>query len=115
MRAGMFEKFEDVQMITKNNVDAAMKSFGTFSKGAQAISTEMAEYSKRSFENGARAMEKLIAVKSLDKAFEVQTEYAKSIYEDYAAQVATLGGLYVDMAKAAFSKESNVEKTSPAN
>ena len=32
-------------------------------------------------------MEKLFGVKSLDKAIEVQSEYAKSIFEDYTAQV----------------------------
>ena len=111
----MFENFEDVQKMSKTSFDAAMKSFGALSKSAQAISTEMAEYSKRSFENGTLAMEKLIAVKSLDKAIEVQTEYAKSIYEGCAAQVTKLGGLYADMAKAAFEPyEGYVAKISTA-
>jgi hypothetical protein len=99
---GMFENFEDLQKMSKTTFDAAMRSFSTLSKSAEAISTEMADYSKRSFENGTKAMEKLIAVKSLDKAIEVQTEYAKSVYEGYAAQVTKLGELYADMAKAVF-------------
>ena len=101
--------------MSKTHFDTAMKSFGTVSKSAQAISTVMAEYSKLSFENGAKAMENLIGVKSLDKAIEVQSQYAKSIFEGYAAQVARLGELYADMAKAAFKPyDSQVSKTMPA-
>jgi hypothetical protein len=62
----------------------------------------MAEYSKRSFENGAKAMQNLLAVRSLDKVMEVQSEYAKTAYEDYTAQVTKLGQLYSELAKVAF-------------
>jgi len=78
----MFENFEIVQKMSKTSLDAALNSIGTLSKGAEAISTEMTGYSKRSIENGTKAIEKLFAVKSLDKAMEVQTEYAKSVYEN---------------------------------
>ncbi len=67
-----------------------------------AIATEMTSYSKRSFENNTKAMEKLFGVKSLDKAIEVQSEYAKAMYEDYTAQVTKLGELCTDLAKEAF-------------
>ena len=98
----MFQNFEGVQKMSKTNLDAAMKSFGNFSKSAEAITAEMTDYSTRSLENGTKAMGQLLGVKSLDKAFEVQSEYAKSIYEGYTAQVAKLTELYADMAKAAF-------------
>jgi hypothetical protein len=39
-------------------------------------------YSKRSFENGTKAIERLIGVKSLDKAIDVQSKYGKVIYEN---------------------------------
>jgi Phasin protein len=41
-------------------------------------------------------------VKSLDKAIEVQSEYAKAIDEDYTAEVTKLGALYADLAKEFF-------------
>jgi Phasin protein len=58
--------------------------------------------SKRSFEHGAKAMENLLGVKSLDKAIEVQSEYAKAAYEGYVAHATRLGELYVKLAKEAF-------------
>ena len=98
----MLENFGNVQEIGKNNIDATMKSFGTMSKSAQAIATEMADYSKRSYEDGTKAIEKLVGVKSLDKAIEVQSEYAKSVFEGFTAQVTKFGELYTDLAKEAF-------------
>ena len=55
-----------------------MKSFGAVSKGFQAIAVEMADYSKKAFEESTAATEKLFGAKSLDKAFEVQSDYVKS-------------------------------------
>ena len=98
----MVGNLEDIQKISKDNIDAMTKSFGVMPKAVLAIATEMADYSKRSFENGAKAMQNLLAVKSLDKAIEVQSEYAKTAYEDYTAQVTKLGQLYSELAKEAF-------------
>jgi hypothetical protein len=47
-------------------------------------------------------MENLLGVKSLDKAIEVQSEYAKAAYEGYVAHATRLGELYVKLAKEAF-------------
>jgi hypothetical protein len=98
----MVGTLEEIQKMSKSNFDTVTKSFGAWPKTAQAIATEMADYSKRSFENSAKAMEKLLGVKSLDKLIEVQSEYAKTIYEDYAAQVTKLGAIYAELAKESF-------------
>jgi hypothetical protein len=98
----MVGNLEGIQKISKDNIDAMTRSFGVMPKAVQAMAAEMAEYSKRSFENGAKAMQTLLAVKSLDKAMEVQSEYAKTAYEDYTAQVTKLGQLYSELAKEAF-------------
>jgi hypothetical protein len=107
----MLGNFEDIQKMSKNNFDTMAKSFGALPKTAQAIAAEMADYSKRSLENSTKAMEKLFGVKSPDKAIEVQSEYAKTIYEDYTAQVTKLGELYVNLAKEIFKPfEGHVAK-----
>jgi hypothetical protein len=83
-------------------------------KSTQAIASEIADYSKRSFEHGAKAMENLLAVKSLDKAVEVQSEYAKAAYEGFIAHATKLGELYVNLAKEAFRPyEGFVDKVTP--
>jgi hypothetical protein len=98
----MVKNFEDLQAVGKENVDATLKSFGALSKSGQAIAVELADYSKKSFQDGSAALEKLFGVKSLDKAIEVQTEYAKTAYEGFVAEATKLGELYSDLAKEAY-------------
>jgi phasin family protein len=98
----MFDNFETIQKISKDNVDVAMKSFGVASKGMQAIATEVADYQKKSFEEGTAALEKLLGAKTLDKAFEVQTEFYKSAYEGFVSKATKIGELYADLAKESY-------------
>jgi hypothetical protein len=95
----MVKNMDELQQFGKENMDATMKSFGSFSKSWQAIATEMADYSKKVFEQGSAATEKLIGAKSLEKAIEVQTEFAKSSYEGFVAEATKLGELYSDLAR----------------
>jgi phasin family protein len=54
------------------------------------------------FEQGTAATEKLIGAKSLEKAFEVQSDFVKSSYEGFVAEATKLGELYADLAKDAY-------------
>ena len=98
----MMKTFEDLQQVGKENVDNALKSMGAMSKGAQAIAVEMADYSKKAFEDGTAALEKMFGVKSIDKAIEVQTEYAKTAYEGFVAKASKISELYADLAKESY-------------
>lgn len=80
----------------------AMASFGAWTKNAQAIAAEIADYSKKSFEESTAVLEKLMGAKSLEKAMEVQSEYLKSSYEDFVAQSTKLSELYAGLAKEAY-------------
>jgi hypothetical protein len=111
----MIKNFDDVQKMSKDNMDATMKSLGMFSKATQAIATEVADYSKKSFEEGTKVVEKLFGAKSLDKAIEIQTDYAKSAYEGFVAQATKMGELYADLAKETYKPfESYMVKAAPA-
>ena len=98
----MVKNFEDLQQVSKENIDIAMKSVGAVSKSAQAIAVEVADYSKKTFEQGSAALEKLFGVKSLEKAIELQTEYAKTAYEGFVAEATKIGELYADLAKESY-------------
>ena len=95
----MVKNFEDLQTVAKDNVDATLKSFGALSKSGQAIAVEIADYSKKSFEDSTKVFERLLGAKSFDKAIEIQTDYAKTAYEGFVAQASKLGELYADLAK----------------
>ena len=98
----MVKNIDEMQQFGKDNMDATMKSFGMFSKTSQAIATEVVDYSKKSFEDGSKVMEKLLGAKSFDKAIEIQTDYAKTAYEGFVAQATKMGELYTALAKEAY-------------
>lgn len=107
---------EEFQKYGKEQFDAAMASANTFSSGLQSIATAYGDYAKKSFEDTKSFAEKLSGVKSLDKAIEVQTEFAKSAYETFVAESQKIGTLYSDLAKQAYKPlETLVAKFTPAH
>jgi phasin family protein len=93
---------DEMSKFGKESVDQAIESFGAWTKNAQAIASNIADYTKKSFEDSAAALEKLMGAKSVEKALEVQSEYIRSSYEDFVARSTKLGELYVDLAREAY-------------
>ena len=98
----MINGFDDIQKMSKDNVDLALKSFGALSKGMQTLAAEMADYSKSNYENSTAAFEKVVGANSVDKAFEAQAEYVRVAYEECVGQLTKLGEMYTGIAKDAF-------------
>ena len=72
---------EDMQKLSQTNMDTAMKAFGEWNKGWQAIAAEITDYTKKSFEEGTATFEKLASAKSVEQAIEIQTGFAKRAYD----------------------------------
>lgn len=109
----MINGFEDFQKLGKDNMDLTIKSFGAVAKGMQSIAAEMADYSKKNFEASTAAFEKVVAAKSLDKAFEAQADYVRAAYEDYVGEVTKLGELCAGVVKDVYKPiETAVNKAS---
>ena len=108
-------KVEEIQQYGKEQYETAVASANTLQSGIQAIATAYGDYTKKSFEDGKSFVEKLSGVKSLDKAIEVQTEYAKSAYETFVAESQKIATLYADLAKQTYKPlEGLVAKFNPA-
>src|SRR5438876_7491220 len=100
----MMFKVEDIQSYSKEQFE-----------GIQAIAAAYGDYAKKSFEDTKSFVEKLSGVKSLDKAIEAQTEFARSSYETFVAESQKIAGLYTDLAKQTFKPyEGLVSKFTPA-
>jgi phasin family protein len=91
--------FDDANKAGKDTMDTMLKSYSTMATGMQTIASEAAAYSKKSFEHSAAMVEKLSAAKSMEKVFEIQTDYAKSSYEAFVQQATKMGEIYADLAK----------------
>ncbi len=98
----MFKGFEDFQAINKEGTEAVVASTTAWTKGLQSVAAEVAENSRKAFEGSSAAAEKAIAAKSVDKAFEIQTKFAKDSIEAYVNGVNRIGEIYVEAAKQAY-------------
>src|SRR5258705_8791457 len=86
----------------KEQVDTGTASANTFPGSFQAIATAYGDYTKKSFEDTKSFVEKLSGVKSLDKAIEIQTEFAKTAYETFVTESQKIAALYSDLAKQSY-------------
>ena len=103
---------EEFQRVGKNGFDASVRSLGELGKGFEAIRASMMDYTKKSFEDGTRAFEQLAGAKSIEQAWEIQSQYAKKAFEAYVAQASKIGEMYVDLARSAYQPvEQAVAKT----
>jgi phasin family protein len=98
----MNQQFDQFQKFGHENLDAVVKAAGAVSKGVQTIAVEAADYARKSFEQSAATVEKLVGARTLDKAVEIQTNYLKDAYEGFVAQSTKIGELYTSLAKDAF-------------
>ena len=104
----MFKNLEDLQKFGKEQFEAVNSVGSAWSKGVQQIAAEATDYSKKSFEASSGLVEKLMGVKSVEKAIEVQTEYAKQSYEAFVAQSTKFGELFTNLAKDSFKPVEEV-------
>jgi hypothetical protein len=111
------QKFgEEFQRVGKDGFDASVRSVGEVHKGFQAIAATVTDYSKKAFEDGTHAFEQLAGAKSLEQAFEIQSQYAKKAFDAYIAQLSKLGEMYVDLARNAYKPvEQAVAKAGSPN
>ena len=108
-------KVEDMQSYGKEQYAQAVSCATGFQSGFSAIASAYGDYTKKSYEDTKSFLEKLSGVKSLDKAIEAQTEFARSSYETFVADSQKIAGLYGDLAKQAFKPlEGVVAKFKPA-
>jgi hypothetical protein len=97
----MSPKFDDLQKMGKDQMQAATNAANSVATGLQTIATEAGEYSKKVFENSSSFFEKILGAKSIESAVQIQTEYARSAFEGFVAQTTKVGEIYGSMTKEA--------------
>src|SRR5215216_3996596 len=79
--------------------DTSPVSADTSPVGLQTIASAYGDCTRKSLEDARSYVEKLSGVRSLDKAVEVQTEFAKQAYETFVADSWKIRGLYSELFK----------------
>jgi phasin family protein len=83
----------------KGNMDAWVASTAATQKGVEAISARAVAYSKTALENHVAATKSLFASKSVQEVVEKQTEYARSAFDEYIAELNKMSDLMASFAK----------------
>ena len=94
--------FERFAGFGKENVEAYMQSATTFGKAFERINSEVFAFQRQQVEDGIAAFKAVTTAKSVQEAFEVQSDYAKSALDAYVAQATKINDLWMDAAKQAF-------------
>jgi len=68
----------------------------------QTIANAYRDYTRKSFEESRFLVEKLMGVRSLDKAMEIQAEFARQAYANFVAQSQNICELYSELARQTF-------------
>ena len=104
------------QQDSREQIDTADASTNSFPGGFQAIATAYGDYTKKSFEDTRTFVEKLSSAKSVDKAIEIQTEFAKSAFETFVAESQKIGAFYRDLATQSYKPFGGfLAKVTPTN
>ena len=98
----MSTNFPDIKAFSTAPIEAFTTATASSTKGLQAIAAETTDYSKKSFEKSRVLFEKLTGVKQMDEAIQLQSDFAKSAYEDFVAEATKIGEMYSSLAKEAF-------------
>jgi phasin family protein len=95
--------YDAVLGYSKENAEAAMKSATVAGKGVESISSEIYSYSKQSIEDSVAASKAVMGSKSVHEAFEFQTDFAKSAFEAYVAELSKISELATSVTKDSFA------------
>ena len=81
----------EYQRAAETGIEAASRSLTEANQGFQTIAAEMMQYSKVAFDDAMRTWGKLIGVRSLDQAIQIQSDYVKRAYDYHMAELSKLG------------------------
>jgi phasin family protein len=81
----------------KDNAEAVLKSANLAGKGIESMNSEAFAYARKSAEESVAATKAVLSSKTIEEAFQLQSEFSKAVFETYVDQLAKFG----DMALAA--------------
>jgi len=87
----------------KETAEAVMKSATVAGKGVETINNELYSFSKQSIEDSVAATKAVMGSKSVHEAFEFQTDFAKSAFEAYVAEMSKISELATTATKDTFA------------
>lgn len=89
----------EASAFSKQNVEAWVASATAAQKGIESLSARSVAFSKQALENHVAATKSLMTSKSVQEFVEKQTDYAKSSFEAYVAELTSFSDLISGVTK----------------
>lgn len=106
MRGGLekaLKNYDAVLGYGKETAEAVMQSATVAGKSVESINNEIYSFSKQSIEDTVAATKAVMGSKSVHEAFEFQTDFAKSAFEAYVAELSKISDLATSATKDTFA------------
>ena len=89
---------EELTELGRGNVEALVASTKLAAKGVETIGQEVAEYSRKSFEEASAALKAFAEVKSPTDFFRLQSEFARTQFDGLVSETARFSETFVKLA-----------------
>jgi phasin family protein len=86
----------------KETVEAYARAANAAGKGVETLQSEFYLYSKQSVEETLAATKAVLSAKSVHEAFEIQSDFAKSVFDSYVGQLNRFNEIVLSSAKDSF-------------
>lgn len=89
---------EELTELSKGNVEALVASTKVVAKGLETVGQEVAEYSRKSFEDASAALKGFAEVKSATDFFRLQSDFARTQFDGFVAESSKLSETMIKLA-----------------
>jgi phasin family protein len=89
---------EELTELSKGNVEAFVASTKIVAKGLETVGQDVAEYSRKSFEDASAALKGFAEVKSATDFFRLQSEFARAQFDGLVAESSKLSETMIKLA-----------------
>ncbi|CAO3443143.1 phasin family protein [Azospirillum largimobile] len=101
--AQVLKGYDELTVLTKQNVDAFVKSGTVVAKGAEEAGKQVAAFTQSSLEKSVSNAKALLAVKTIQELVELQNAYAKASIDALVSESTKLQELTVKIASEALA------------
>jgi phasin family protein len=89
---------EELTELSKGNVEALVASTKVAARGVESIGQEVAEMSRKSFEDASAALRSFVEVKSPTDLFRLQGEFVRGQFDSFVAESAKMSEAMIKLA-----------------
>ncbi len=101
------KSLDDMQSMAKGNVEALLASAKAATTGLETIAHQVAEFSRKSFEDTTAAARAMTTVKTPNELMQLQSDFAKAQFDAAVAEMSKLSETMVKLAGEVFEPMQN--------